>query len=119
MHHLRLATVLDRMQAVRSHALTISVPHQARDYEDVFGNRVKRLTIDTPFSELVIESRSVVEVLDVDPLGYGPPRVSSTIPLVWMPWQRQVLDPFLLPQELPETELAELAEYAMSFVKRN
>jgi len=36
-----------------------------------------------------------------------------------MPWQRQVLDPFLLPVELPETQLAELAEYAMSFVKRN
>ena len=36
-----------------------------------------------------------------------------------MPWQRQVLDPFLLPPELPETELAELAEYAMSFVARN
>ncbi len=36
-----------------------------------------------------------------------------------MPWQRQVLDPFLLPPELPETELDELAEYAMSFVKRN
>jgi transglutaminase-like putative cysteine protease/predicted glutamine amidotransferase len=119
MHHLRLSPVLDRMQAVRSHALTISVPHQARDYEDVFGNRVRRLTIDTPFSELVIEARSVIEVLDVDPLGFGPLRVSSTIPLVWMPWQRQVLDPFLLPQELPETELAELAEYAMSFVKRN
>ena len=58
-------------------------------------------------------------MLDVDPLGFGPLRVSSTIPLVWMPWQRQVLDPFLLPPELPETELAELAEYAMSFVKRN
>ncbi|HET9625840.1 MAG TPA: class II glutamine amidotransferase [Kofleriaceae bacterium] len=119
MHHLRLAPIHDRMQSVRDHQLTISVPHQARDYEDVFGNRVKRLTIDTPFSELVIESRSVVEVLDVDPLGYGPLRVSSTIPLVWMPWQRQVLDPFLLPHELPETELAELVEYAMSFVKRN
>ena len=36
-----------------------------------------------------------------------------------MPWQRQVLEPFLLPPELPETELAELAEYAMSFVERN
>jgi transglutaminase-like putative cysteine protease len=58
-------------------------------------------------------------VLDVDPLGFGPLRVSSSIPLVWMPWQRQVLDPYLLPPELPETELAELVEYAMSFVKRN
>jgi transglutaminase-like putative cysteine protease len=95
------------------------VDGQQRDYEDVFGNRVRRIAIETPFSEMMIESRSVVEVLDTDPLGFGPLRVKSTIPLVWMPWQRQVLDPYLLPPELPETELAELAEYAMSFVKRN
>jgi transglutaminase-like putative cysteine protease/predicted glutamine amidotransferase len=118
-HHLRLTPVHDWMQSVHSHALTISVPHQARDYQDVFGNRVRRIAIESTFSELVIESRSVIEVLDVDPLGFGPLRVSSTIPLVWMPWQRQALDPFLLPPELAETELAELAEYAMSFVKRN
>jgi transglutaminase-like putative cysteine protease/predicted glutamine amidotransferase len=118
-HVLRLSPVHDRMQSVHSHDLTISVPHQSRDYEDVFGNRVRRVEIDSPFSELVIEARSVVEVLDVDPLGAEPLHVSSTIPLVWMPWQRQVLDPYLLPPELPETELAELAEYAMSFVKRN
>ena len=118
-HLLRLTPVHDRMQSVHSHELTISVPHQSRDYEDVFGNRVRRIAIETPFSEMVIESRSVVEVLDVDPLASEPLHVSSMIPLVWMPWQRQVLDPYLLPPELPETELADLAEYAMSFVKRN
>jgi transglutaminase-like putative cysteine protease/predicted glutamine amidotransferase len=118
-HHQRLSPVHDRRETVHAHQLTISVPHQARDYEDVFGNRVRRIAIESPFSEMVIESRSVVEVLDIDPLGFGPLRVSSTIPLVWMPWQRQVLEPFLLPPELPETELAELAEYAMSLVKRN
>jgi len=117
-HLLRLTPVHDRMQAVRSHELAISVPYLGHDYEDVFGNRVRRIEIDTPFSELAIESRSTVEVLDTEPLGIGP-RVSSTIPLVWMPWQRQVLDPYLLPPELADTELHELAEYAMSFVKRN
>ncbi len=118
-HMLRLTPCHDRLQNVISSELTISVPTQSRDYEDVFGNRVRRLAIETPFSEMVIESKSVVEVLDVDPLGFGPLRVTSAFPLVWMPWQRQVLDPFLLPPELPESELAELAEYAMSFVKRN
>jgi transglutaminase-like putative cysteine protease len=118
-HLLRLTPVHDRMQTVHAHELTISVPYQGRDYEDVFGNRVRRVEIDSPFSELVIEARSVVEVLDVDPLAAEPLHISSTIPLVWMPWQRQVLDPYLLPPEFPETELAELAEYAMSFVKRN
>jgi len=118
-HIFRLTPVHDRLQSVISHELTVSVPAHSRDYEDVFGNRVRRMLIDTPFAEMVIEAKSVVEVLDVDPLGFGPLRVKSTIPLVWMPWQRQVLDPYLLPPELPETELAELAEYAMSFVKRN
>jgi transglutaminase-like putative cysteine protease/predicted glutamine amidotransferase len=118
-HVLRLTPIHDRLQNVHSHELTVSVPHQARDYEDVFGNRVRRIAIDSPFSEMAIESRSVVEVLDVDPLASEPLHVSSMIPLVWMPWQRQALDPFLLPPELPESNLAELAEYAMSFVKRN
>lgn len=118
-HLLRLTPYHDRLQSVISHELNVSVPTHSRDYEDVFGNRVRRLVIETQFEEMVIESKSVVDVLDVDPLGFGPLRVSSTIPLVWMPWQRQVLDPYLLPPELPETQLAELAEYAMSFVKRN
>ncbi|MDX2088106.1 MAG: class II glutamine amidotransferase [Kofleriaceae bacterium] len=119
LHTLRLTPIHDRLQNVRSHELTVSVPGQSRDYEDVFGNRVRRLAIETAFDEMIIEAKTVVDVLDVDPLGFGPLRVKSTIPLVWMPWQRQVLDPYLLPTELPETQLAELAEYAMSFVKRN
>jgi transglutaminase-like putative cysteine protease/predicted glutamine amidotransferase len=118
-HVLRLTPIQDRLQNVLSHELSVSVPAGSREYEDVFGNRVRRLTVESPFTEMVIEARSVVEVLDTDPLGFGPLKVSSSIPLVWMPWQRQVLDPYLLPPELPETELAELAEYAMSFVKRN
>ncbi|WP_437324964.1 transglutaminase-like domain-containing protein [Sorangium sp. So ce381] len=73
----------------------------------------------TPFNDLVIESRSRVELLDTDPLSFRPLRARSTIPLVWMPWQRQILQPFLLPPELPESELAELSEYAMTFVDRN
>jgi transglutaminase-like putative cysteine protease/predicted glutamine amidotransferase len=118
-HLLRLTPVDDHLQTVRSHQLTVSVPAQSRDYVDVFGNRVRRLAIQAPFSEMVIEARSLVEVRDVDPIGDEPLRVRSTFPLVWMPWQRQVLDPYLLPFELPETQLAELAEYAMSFVRRN
>lgn len=119
MHVLRLTPSHDRYQTLVRHELSCSVIGQSRDYEDVFGNRVRRMIVETPFTEMIIEARSTVDVLDIDPLGLGPLRVSSTIPLVWMPWQRQVLEPYLLPPELPETELAELVEYAMSFVKRN
>jgi transglutaminase-like putative cysteine protease len=43
----------------------------------------------------------------------------ASIPLVWMPWQRQMMTPYLLPPELPETQLRELTSYAMGFVERN
>jgi transglutaminase-like putative cysteine protease len=36
-----------------------------------------------------------------------------------MPWQREMMAPYLLPEELPETQLQELADYAMSFAERN
>ncbi len=118
-HVFRLTPIHDRLQNVLKHEINISVPAASRDYEDVFGNRVRRVIVESPFTEMIIEAKSVVEVLDVDPLGFGHLRVKSTIPLVWMPWQRQVLDPYLLPFELPETQLDELADYAMSFVRRN
>jgi transglutaminase-like putative cysteine protease/predicted glutamine amidotransferase len=118
-HLLRLTPVHDHLQTVIAHELQCSVAAQARDYVDVFGNRVRRLDVDTPFTEMVIEAKSTVLVNDLDPLGVGALRVSQTMPLVWMPWQRQVLEPYLLPPELPETELSELVEYAQSFVRRN
>lgn len=118
-HLLRLSPVHDRLQTLLENNIRLSVDGQQRDYEDVFGNRVRRVLIETPFTELVIEAHSRVEVLDTDPLSFGPLHARSTIPLVWMPWQRHMLQPYLLPPELPETELSELIEYAMSFVARN
>jgi transglutaminase-like putative cysteine protease/predicted glutamine amidotransferase len=119
MHALRLRPVHDDLQTVEAFDLTLSVAGAVHDYQDVFGNVVRRVDVETPFSELVVEARSRVAVLDRDPLSYRPPRARTAIPLVWMPWQRQVLQPFLLPEELPQSELEELVEYAMSFVERN
>jgi transglutaminase-like putative cysteine protease/predicted glutamine amidotransferase len=118
-HLLRITPYHDRLQTLISSTVAISVGGQQREFEDVFGNHVRRVLIDKPFSELVIEALSTVEVLDTDPMHFGTLRTRSTIPLVWMPWQRQALQPYLLPPELPETELRELVEYAMSFVERN
>jgi len=118
-HLFRLTPCHDRLQRVVSHEIAVSVEGLSRDYDDVFGNRVRRLVLDRPWTEMVVEARSVVQALDVDPLGFRPLLTHSTIPLIWMPWQRQVLQPFLLPPELPESELRELVEYSMSFVKRN
>ncbi len=118
-HLFRMEPLRDRLQQVESFSLEISVDGQQRDYEDVFGNRVRRLLVETPFTELSIVAKSRVRALDRDPLDFRPIHQSSTMPLVWMPWQRQVLQPYLLPPELPETQLLELSEYAMSFVERN
>ncbi|MBI5067142.1 MAG: class II glutamine amidotransferase [Deltaproteobacteria bacterium] len=118
-HLFRLAPVHDRLQTLLSHEMTVTVDGQWREYEDVFGNRTRRLHVETPFTEMVIEARSRVELLDTDPLSYKPLRARTEIPVVWMPWQRQVLQPFLLPRELPESELEELSDYAMSFAVRN
>jgi len=77
------------------------------------------LRVDRPFTEMVIEARSRVELLDTDPLAFRPLRARSSFPLVWMPWQRNQLAPYLLPPELPESELTDLTDYAMTFVNRN
>jgi transglutaminase-like putative cysteine protease/predicted glutamine amidotransferase len=118
-HVLRLTPAHDRLQTLLSHTLTLSVDGKRRDYDDVFGNRVRKMVIEQSYTELIIEARAEVRLLDTEPFSFRPFRARSTIPLVWMPWQRQILQPYLLPPELPESELEELAQYAMSFVERN
>lgn len=118
-HRFRLAPVHDRLQTVLSHRLTVSVEGRSLDYDDAFGNRVRNLVLEHPWTELAIEATSEVEVSDTDPLAQRPLVMPRTLPLVWMPSERQMLAPFVLPPELPESELSELAEYGMSFARRN
>jgi transglutaminase-like putative cysteine protease len=89
------------------------------EFDDVFGNRVSRIVVEKPYGELVVEAKSLVDVLDTHPLSFKPKHARRAIPLVWMPWQREMMAPYLLPSELPETQLQELADYAMTFVLRN
>jgi len=118
-HLLRLSPIHDRLQEVVYHKIHCSVVGREREYEDVFGNFVRRMLVQAPFSEMIVESRSVVRVRDTDPLRFKPLHARTTLPLVWMPWQHHMLTPYLLPPELPETQLLELADYAMSFARRN
>ena len=71
--------------------------------------------INQPYTELWVRSYSKARVFHVDTHSALP---STSIPLVWMPWQRQMMNPFLLPPELPETELRELSGFGMSFAAR-
>jgi len=114
-HTVRLQPVRDLTQDVVEHVLEISPPGQAFSYEDVFGNHVLSFQISQPYTELWVQARSKVTTYHVE--THSALR-SASIPLVWMPWQRQMMNPFLLPPELPETELRELSGFAMSFAAR-
>jgi transglutaminase-like putative cysteine protease/predicted glutamine amidotransferase len=123
-HLLRLAPIHDRVQRVRDLRIGMKLDGaefdgRQIDFDDVFGNRARRVVIEQPYRELVVEARSTVSVLDVEPLEFKPLHARRAIPLVWMPWQREMMAPYLLPAELPETQLQELAEYAMTFVERS
>lgn len=118
-HILRLEPIHDRLQRLVSHELRLSVDCTWRDYDNVFGCRTRAVQIETPYTELIIDSHALVVTVDTDPLEQRPPHARTAIPLNWMPWQRHMLQPYLLPPELPEPQLNELHDYAMSFVERN
>ncbi len=117
-HRFCLKPVRDDRQDLLAHEMTISSHGVRREFEDVFGNLTTMLEVHTPYDELVVESHSIVRVHAVRPADLKSPHRRDQIPLVWMPWQRQMVAPYLMPPELPEPELRELSEFAMSFVER-
>jgi transglutaminase-like putative cysteine protease/predicted glutamine amidotransferase len=123
-HLLRLVPAHDRQQTLLEHSLIlrqdgVEIEPRQSEFDDVFGNRVRRVEFDRPFRELVVEARSKIEVESSPPPHSKPFEERRLIPLVWMPWQREMMAPYLLPSELPETQLQELADYAMTFVERS
>ncbi len=117
-HLYRLRPVHDRAQEVLAQELLISSEDLRREYEDVFGNMTTRTEVERPYDRMRILARSIVRVAELMPRDLHSPVRRTMIPLVWMPWQRQMMMPYLLPPELPETQLQELYEFALSFVER-
>jgi transglutaminase-like putative cysteine protease/predicted glutamine amidotransferase len=122
-HLLKLFPVHDRTQRVLEHTLDLKLDGQpftgkTLDFDDVFGNRARRFLVERPYRELALEASSKVRV-EALPLDFRTLDTRRVMPLVWMPWQREMMAPYLLPTELPETQLQELAGYAMAFVERN
>jgi len=118
-HKLHLRPITDRRQTVREFCLQISPAVQLIEYDDVFGNAAARFEMREPYTELTISARSIVEIADEDPFAFARTPIRPQYPLVWMPWQRMMLQPYLQPVELPETQLQEITDYAMSYVERN
>lgn len=118
-HTFRLQPVEDPVQEVVHANFSISSNGEEIRYEDVFGNQSIHYSINQPYTHLSIASTSRVKVYSMPPDDHSPWLRRSNIPLVWMPWQRQMMTPYLLPPELPETQLRALTEYAMACVERN
>lgn len=117
-HWLRLHLVRDQYQKVLNHQITVSAEGHFEHFEDVFNNHVTFYQVEAPYSELTISMNATVE-LAVPRLNHESKVHRQHIPLIWLPWQRQMMLGYLLPPELPEFQLSTLTDYAMSFVERN
>ena len=118
-HIFRLQPEESHIQEVVRASIELTVPGEEIRYEDVFGNHAIHYSINTPYTHMIIQAKSRIKVFGMPPDDHTLSRRQTQIPLLWMPWQQQMMTPYLLPTELPETQLAELYAYAMSFVERN
>lgn len=118
-HRLHLRPLEDRLQRLLRHQLTISPAAPLLEYEDVFDNNAACFELHQPYTELTIHAESEVELADIDPFAFANRPIRPSFPLVWMPWEHKMLAPYLSSQELPDTQLRVIYDYAMGFVERN
>ena len=118
-HSFRLTPVHDLQQSILHHNITLSIDAVCEQYGDVFGNSVHFLNNKKLFTEFEVLMEATVNVNEIPPPQPTTLHYRTTIPLTWMPWQRQMMMAYLLPPELPESQLSLLSDYAMSFVQRN
>jgi transglutaminase-like putative cysteine protease/predicted glutamine amidotransferase len=118
-HLYRLQPVFDHEQLLLDYKLDISCGEHYQTFVDVFGNKARYVEITKPYTQLSVKMSATVSIPNkFNYVASMNPR-HSMIPLPWMPWQKQMLAPYLTPAELPESQLSELMDYAMSFVERN
>ena len=118
-HLFRLMPTDDLCQDVVHSKLSLTADAEEIQFEDVFGNQSVHCEIKSQYRRLTVTATSRVKLYATPPDDHGVSLRQTSIPLIWMPWQRQMMTPYLLPPELPETQLRELTNYAMSFVERN
>jgi len=118
-HCVHLRPIDDVQQRVQNYRLSIVPNVPIVEFEDVFGNWASRFEISQPYKELTVAAESTITLSGVDPFAFAQGPIRPSFPLVWMPWEHMMLSPYLAPVELPETQLRELYDYAMSFVESN
>lgn len=118
-HNIRLIPIDDWLQEVTHSEVKLSVDSELVNYEDVFGNHNIYCNISQPYKSLEIACQSKVRVYGFSNDTYSGLIRKTSLPLVWMPWQRQMMSPYLLPPELPENQLRTLTDYGLSFCERN
>lgn len=117
-HRLRLRPLHDRSQSLLDYRLTVEPAVPVIEYEDVFGNETSRFELTEPYTDLTLTAESIVALTDADPFAFASLPIRPSFPLVWMPWEQKMLEPYLQPEELAETQLTELYDYGMSFVEK-
>ena len=118
-HTVRMKPFEDSKQRILDYSLNISVACDSENYQDVFGNEVSFLKTKESYSEFAIRMETKVAVNTNHYIRKSSMNNRTTMPITWMPWQRQMMTPYLLSVEIPQTQLEELMDYAVSFVKRN
>jgi len=118
-HRLHLRPIHDWKQRIVDYQLSLTPDIKGVEYEDAIGNWTMNYDVNCPYSEMMIIAESTVELLDIDPFAFANFSVRPKFPLSWMPWDYTALSPYLTSIELPETQLTEIYNYAMSFVRRN
>lgn len=123
-HLFRLQPINDLLQTLLHYELSISLDGQVfhgtpGNFTSAFGNAATYIEIDKPYQHMEVICHSLVNV--ATPPTQSQPILNQplSLPLIWMPWDRIMMQAYLVPPELPESELSELSDYAMSFVKRN
>lgn len=118
-HLYRLQPVNDMTQSILSYELCSSSHGAFYNFTGAFGNNATVLDIKEPYQELKITSHAIVAVSEPNAPCKAIKEEKLMIPLIWMPWDRIMMQAYLLPPELPESELLALSDYAMDFVSRN
>jgi transglutaminase-like putative cysteine protease len=119
LHRLHLRPIFDARQRLVAHDLRISPATSVVEFEDVFGNATARFELTEPYAALEVTAESTVDLVLDNPFAFAEQPIRPSFPLSWMPWELKMLSPYLTSVELPEDQLRELFDYAMSFVGAN